>query len=168
MRSHKSLWASTKHYLFSFSPSGKRQHPLKAMRSKRAELKKNCNSTKARGGDKFCMQKAHALKRVPKLIPATGVPAGSDAWAGPSRIPREQHPRTSGASCSCQILPSPRELRAQPFRSAVRERVGQTSAWRCFPVRGRADGSGPSIMGIPREPSVPAAFHQGARKALQP
>lgn len=75
------------------------------MRSKQAELKKNCETTKAQGGDKFCILKVHALKIVPKLIPAMPVCAGSTperclpaaggvSWLG---VPREQHPHTSGA-----------------------------------------------------------------------
>lgn len=37
---------------------------------------------------------------------------------------------------------------------------------KCFPTRGRADGPQPAKMVIPKEPSVPAAFHQGAQDAL--
>lgn len=35
-------------------------------------------------------------------------------------------------------------------------------------MRGRADGSQPTTIDIPREPSAPAAFHQGAHKASEP
>lgn len=57
----------------------------------------------------------------------------------------------------------------------MREEVSQTrrhpsgeARGKCFPVRGRADGSQPTVMDIPRKPSARVALHQGARKALEP
>lgn len=101
MRSHKSLRANTKVRLFFFSPSCKRQHPLKAVRSKPAEQKQKCRSTKAQEGDQFHIQKARALKVVPKLISAMPVSSWSHGWVVPSSCWRSElagHPKGRAAA----------------------------------------------------------------------